>query len=249
MLVILPQETLEYFANPDNLNSDVLPPGLASWDPAPYLASAIPIAVSVVGVNFVHELGHHIAAFIRKVKLGPTYFVPNLQVSTCIWYLTGCWGTVRLAACGPVCCLTWWYELNLCFTNTWAQLLQAVRQGPARVGRAVVRLCSVSSCITPLILTICTCVCLLLWSLQIGSFGGVTPFQSLLKNRSDLWDVAAAGPIAGITASAALLAIGLSQSQQGGLPAVSVAPDALDSRTWALQGAWHGICTDSVKFL
>lgn len=74
------QETLEYFANPDNLNSDVLPPGLASWDPAPYLASAIPIAVSVVGVNFVHELGHRIAGFIRKVKLGPTYFVPNLQV-------------------------------------------------------------------------------------------------------------------------------------------------------------------------
>lgn len=74
------QETLEYFANPDNLNSDVLPPGLASWDPAPYLASALPIAVSVVGVNFVHELGHRIAAFVRKVKLGPTYFVPNLQV-------------------------------------------------------------------------------------------------------------------------------------------------------------------------
>jgi hypothetical protein len=71
---------LEYFANPDNLNSDVLPPGLASWDPAPYLASAIPIAISVVGVNFVHELGHRIAGLIKKVKLGPTYFVPNLQV-------------------------------------------------------------------------------------------------------------------------------------------------------------------------
>lgn len=74
------QETLEYFANPDNLNSDVLPPGLATWDPAPYLASAVPIAASVVGVNFIHEVGHRIAAFIRKVKLGPTYFVPNLQV-------------------------------------------------------------------------------------------------------------------------------------------------------------------------
>lgn len=85
------QETLEYFANPDNLNSDVLPPGLASWDPAPYLASAIPIAVSVVGVNFVHELGHRIAGFIRKVKLGPTYFVPNLQVG----------GGAALAGCMP----------------------------------------------------------------------------------------------------------------------------------------------------
>lgn len=66
------------------------------------------------------------------------------------------------------------------------------------------------------------CVCphtLQSW-LQIGSFGGITPFQSLLKNRADLWDVAAAGPIAGIAASAALLAVGLSQSHQGGLPPV-----------------------------
>jgi hypothetical protein len=74
------QETLEYFANPDNLNSDVLPPGLADWDPSPYLASAIPIAASVLGVNFLHEVGHRIAAYARGVKLGPTYFVPNLQV-------------------------------------------------------------------------------------------------------------------------------------------------------------------------
>lgn len=133
----LPKETLEYFANPDNLNSDVLPPGLSTWDPAPYLASAVPIAVSVVGVNFLHELGHRIAAFIRKVKLGPTYFVPNLQ---------------------------------------------------------------------------------------IGSFGGITPFASLLKNRGVMWDVAAAGPIAGIAASAALLAIGLGQSHQGGLPAELMVP-------------------------
>lgn len=65
----------------------------------------------------------------------------------------------------------------------------------------------------------CVCVCV-----QIGSFGGITPFQSLLKNRSDLWDVAAAGPLAGIAASTALLAIGLSQSHQGGLPQVK--PDS-----------------------
>eukprot|EP00775_Hariotina_reticulata_P007491 gene7491-7700_t len=134
---MMPGETLEYFANPDNLNTDVLPPGLASWDPAPYLASAIPIAASIIGVNFMHEVGHRIAAFIRKVKLGPTYFVPNLQ---------------------------------------------------------------------------------------IGSFGGITPLQSLVKNRSDLWDVAAAGPVAGVAASAALLFIGLSQSHPGGLPQELLVP-------------------------
>lgn len=64
---------------------------------------------------------------------------------------------------------------------------------------------------------------LLLMLVQIGSFGGITPFESLLKNRGDLWDVAAAGPIAGIAASTALLAIGLSQSHEGGLPPVSAA--------------------------
>jgi hypothetical protein len=44
----LPKETLEFFANPDNLNSNLLPPGLDTWDPAPYLLSALPIAVSNV---------------------------------------------------------------------------------------------------------------------------------------------------------------------------------------------------------
>jgi hypothetical protein len=45
----LPKETLEFFSNPDNLNSNLLPPGLDTWDPAPYLLSALPIAVSNVG--------------------------------------------------------------------------------------------------------------------------------------------------------------------------------------------------------
>jgi hypothetical protein len=131
--VTILQETLDWLANPDNLNTDVLPPGLANWDPSPYLASAFPVAISIIGVNFMHELGHRIAAAVSGVKLGPTYFIPNLQ---------------------------------------------------------------------------------------IGSFGGITPLQSLLKNRSQLWDVAAAGPVAGISASIALLAIGLSQSHPGGLPQV-----------------------------
>jgi hypothetical protein len=55
---------------------------------------------------------------------------------------------------------------------------------------------------------------------QIGSFGAVTPFKSLLKNRSELWDVAAAGPLAGFTFSLALLLIGLDQSHPGALPQV-----------------------------
>ncbi|GBF95462.1 zinc metalloprotease chloroplastic-like [Raphidocelis subcapitata] len=133
----LPKETLEYFANPDNINNDVLPPGLDTWDPAPYLACAAPIFTSLLGVNFLHEVGHRIAASVRGVKLGPTFFIPNLQ---------------------------------------------------------------------------------------IGSFGAITPIASLLKGRRDLWDVAAAGPIAGGLASIALLFIGLQQSHSGGLPQELLVP-------------------------
>ena len=57
-------------------------------------------------------------------------------------------------------------------------------------------------------------------NLQIGSFGAITPIASLLKNRGQLWDVAAAGPIAGLSFAAALLFIGLDQSHPGALPKV-----------------------------
>lgn len=33
------QETLQWLANPANLNSDLLPPGLESFDPLPFLSS------------------------------------------------------------------------------------------------------------------------------------------------------------------------------------------------------------------
>lgn len=34
-----PQETLLWLANPANLNSDLLPPGLETYDPLPFLSS------------------------------------------------------------------------------------------------------------------------------------------------------------------------------------------------------------------
>lgn len=61
-------------------------------------------------------------------------------------------------------------------------------------------------------------------NLQIGSFGAITPFASLLRNRKELWDVAAAGPLAGCLASVALLLLGLSQSHVGLLPKELLVP-------------------------
>lgn len=50
---------------------------------------------------------------------------------------------------------------------------------------------------------------------QIGSFGAITRFESLVPNRSVLFDVAFAGPATGGLVSLALLAIGLLLSHPG----------------------------------
>ncbi|GAX77963.1 hypothetical protein CEUSTIGMA_g5405.t1 [Chlamydomonas eustigma] len=134
----LPTETLQWFANPDNLNSDQLPPGLENWDPSSYIETAIPVLAGVILVQVAHETGHRLAAGMRGVKLGPSYFIPFSQV---------------------------------------------------------------------------------------GSFGAITPFTSIVKDYKDMWDVAAAGPLAGAMASVAMLAIGLVQSKTG----ADVATSATDA--------------------
>ncbi len=40
----------------------MLPPGLESWDPTSYFITAVPIFVSVLGINVSHEIGHRCAA-------------------------------------------------------------------------------------------------------------------------------------------------------------------------------------------
>lgn len=44
---------------------------------------------------------------------------------------------------------------------------------------------------------------------QLGSFGAVTPFRSMVRTRRDLFDVAAAGPVSAGVASAVLFGVGL----------------------------------------
>ena len=142
----LPAETLAWFANPDNLNSDQLPPGLENWDPTSYIETALPVLSGLLAVQVAHEAGHRIAAAINGVKLGPSFFVPYSSV---------------------------------------------------------------------------------------GSFGAITPFTSMLKNRMQLWDVAAAGPLAGLMASTALLVVGLMQSTAGDQSVVA----AVDPAAVAIQAS------------
>jgi hypothetical protein len=44
---------------------------------------------------------------------------------------------------------------------------------------------------------------------QIGTFGSVTAFKSMVRSRADLFDVAAAGPVAGGITASVFLAIGI----------------------------------------
>jgi membrane-associated protease RseP (regulator of RpoE activity) len=52
-------------------------------------------------------------------------------------------------------------------------------------------------------------------ALQLGSFGSITRFASLLPNRKALFDIAVAGPLAGGLLSFTILILGLSLSHQG----------------------------------
>ena len=52
---------------------------------------------------------------------------------------------------------------------------------------------------------------------QIGSFGAITRFESLIPNRSVLFDVAIAGPLAGGLVSLAMVVVGLLWSNSGSL--------------------------------
>lgn len=46
-------------------------------------------------------------------------------------------------------------------------------------------------------------------SLQVGTFGAITPFLEFPKDRNQLFDVSAAGPLVGALCSVAALAVGL----------------------------------------
>lgn len=55
---------------------------------------------------------------------------------------------------------------------------------------------------------------------QIGTFGAVTQFKSLVKNNTDMFDVSFAGPLAAATTSLLLFAVGLAWSSGADIPKV-----------------------------
>lgn len=67
---------------------------------------------------------------------------------------------------------------------------------------------------------------------QIGTFGAVTQFKSLVRNNTDMFDVSFAGPLAAATTSLLLFAVGLAWSSGADIPKVRYA--VMLASTWRL---------------
>ncbi|PRW61443.1 putative zinc metalloprotease chloroplastic isoform B [Chlorella sorokiniana] len=79
---LLPKETLQWLADPANLNTDLLPPGLETYDPLPFLSSTGNVFIVTLLPQLVHELAHVTVAGLRGIKIAPSYLIPNSQLGT-----------------------------------------------------------------------------------------------------------------------------------------------------------------------
>lgn len=79
---LLPKETLLWLANPANLNSDLLPPGLETYDPLPFLSSTGNVFLVTLLPQLMHEVAHAVVAGTRGIKIAPSLLIPNSQLGT-----------------------------------------------------------------------------------------------------------------------------------------------------------------------
>lgn len=79
---LLPRETLLWLSNPDNINSELLPPGLENFDPFPFIESSMKVGGAALIPQLAHELGHAVSSIVLGIKTGPSYLVPNGQLGT-----------------------------------------------------------------------------------------------------------------------------------------------------------------------
>lgn len=72
----LPPEVMKYFTDPNAMET----PDMQLL--FPFVESALPLAYGVLGVQLFHEVGHSLAAFPKKVKLGIPFFIPNITLGS-----------------------------------------------------------------------------------------------------------------------------------------------------------------------
>jgi len=147
----LPPETMSWLqqAGDVELPEGALPPGLENFDSVAYVESALPVTIGVMAASVGHEVGHQIAAFMRKIKIGIPFLIPNSQ---------------------------------------------------------------------------------------LGTFGTLTQIKSTPETRADLFDVAAAGPVAGGMVALNLFVYGLTLSMGGDSPDLIPIPNALFNSSLLLGG-------------
>ncbi len=77
------QETLDFLAQPQELEPGSLPPGLEGWNAGPFLFSSAPITAWVLGLQLLHDSSHRVVAANRKVHICfPTASACLLEGST-----------------------------------------------------------------------------------------------------------------------------------------------------------------------
>ncbi|XP_078441756.1 peptidase M50 family protein [Wolffia australiana] len=72
----LPPDVVKYFTDPNATEA----PDMQLL--VPFVESALPMAYGLLGVHLFHEVGHFLAAFPKKVKLGIPYFIPNITLGS-----------------------------------------------------------------------------------------------------------------------------------------------------------------------
>lgn len=88
-------------------------------------------------------------------------------------------------------------------------------------------------------------------SLQIGSFGAITPFRSFPKNRDAMFDVAMSGPIASFVASVSLVIVGILltiQSSADQIATLATVPAAL-MKTSLLVGSLTSVLAPKIMMM
>ena len=77
------QETLDFLAQPQELDPGSLPPGLAGWDPTSLLFSSIPITAWVLGLQLLHDSSHRVVAANKKVLSQAKVTLPHDACANC----------------------------------------------------------------------------------------------------------------------------------------------------------------------
>lgn len=70
---------VDFLAQPDAFKGE-LPPEIENYDATPYLLSALPISLSVLGIQLAHEIAHKVVASTRNVSVSAA--IPQTYTAT-----------------------------------------------------------------------------------------------------------------------------------------------------------------------